>query len=107
MTWHKARAQPSQGVAGRPHHLGRPAMCRRIYKNRFVYVSNRGGAQVPNAQRLCKEETWLSDQDAWLPGLTSGPHTPNLQPQHCLTPPINTMVLPLAETMKKVMFSPL
>jgi hypothetical protein len=43
--WHKARAQSSQGVAGRPHHLGRLAMCWRISKNYFVYVSSRGGAQ--------------------------------------------------------------
>jgi hypothetical protein len=45
MTWHNARAQPSQGVASRPHHLGRLAMCWRIYKKHFVYVSNGGGAQ--------------------------------------------------------------
>jgi hypothetical protein len=42
---HKVRAQPSHGVAGRPHHLGRPAMCWHISKNHFVYVSSRGGAQ--------------------------------------------------------------
>jgi hypothetical protein len=42
---HKARAQPSQGVVDRPHHLGRPAMCWRISKTHFVYVSSRGGAQ--------------------------------------------------------------
>jgi hypothetical protein len=43
--WHKAQAQPSHGVAGRPHHLGRSAMCWRISKNHFVYVSSSGGAQ--------------------------------------------------------------
>jgi hypothetical protein len=43
--WHKARAQVSQGVASRPHHLGRHAMCWCISKNRFVYLSRRGGAQ--------------------------------------------------------------
>jgi hypothetical protein len=43
--WHKARAQPSQGVAGWPHHLGWPVMCWHISKNHFVYVSSRGGAQ--------------------------------------------------------------
>jgi hypothetical protein len=43
--WHKARAQLSQGVAGGPHHLGWPAMCWRISKNHFVYVSKRGGAR--------------------------------------------------------------
>jgi hypothetical protein len=45
MTWHKARAQPSQGVASQPHHLGRPAMCWRNSKNHFVYMSSRGGTQ--------------------------------------------------------------
>jgi hypothetical protein len=39
MMWHKAWAQPSQGVAGRL------AMCWHISKNRFVYVSSSGGAQ--------------------------------------------------------------
>jgi hypothetical protein len=43
--------------------------------------------KVSNAQRWCKEETWP-------PGLTCGPHTPNLHPEHHLTPPINTTMLP-------------
>jgi hypothetical protein len=50
--WHKAQAQPSQGVAERPHHLGQLAMCWRISKNCFVYVSSRGsakGIQCPKA----------------------------------------------------------
>jgi hypothetical protein len=38
-------------------------------------------------------------------GLTSGPRTPNLQPKHRLTPPINTLMLPLEESVKKVKFS--
>jgi hypothetical protein len=29
----------------------------------------------------------------------------NLRPQHCLTPPINTKMLPLVESVKKVWFS--
>jgi hypothetical protein len=61
---------------------------------------------LSNAQRRCKEETWLPGQVAWPAGLTSGPHTPNLQPEHCLTPPINTMMLPPIESVKKVRFSP-
>jgi hypothetical protein len=50
--WHKARGQSSQGEAGRPHHLGRPTMCWRISKNRFIYMSSRGstqGIQCPKA----------------------------------------------------------
>jgi hypothetical protein len=50
--------------------------------------------KVSNAQRMCKEETWLPSQVAWPVGLTSGPHVPNLRPEHRLNPPINTMVLP-------------
>jgi hypothetical protein len=45
MMWHKARAQPNQGVADRRHHFGWPAMCWRISKNCFVYMSSRGDAQ--------------------------------------------------------------
>jgi hypothetical protein len=63
--------------------------------------------KVSNAQRQRKEETWLPGQVAWLAGLTSGPHTPNLQPEHRLTPPIKTMVVPPAKSVKKVRFSPL
>jgi hypothetical protein len=50
--------------------------------------------KISNAQRWCKEETWLPGQVAWPAGLTSGPHAPNLQPEHYLNPPINTPVLP-------------
>jgi hypothetical protein len=50
--------------------------------------------KVSNAQRQCKEETWLPGQVAWLVGLTSGPHSPNLRPEHHLNPPINTPVPP-------------
>jgi hypothetical protein len=59
-----------------------------------------------NAQKRCKEETWSPDQVAWPTGLTSGPHVPNLRPEHRLTPPINIMVLSPAEGVKKVRFSP-
>jgi hypothetical protein len=52
--------------------------------------------KVSNAQRRCKEETWLPSQAAWPTNLTSGPHAPNLQPEHRLTLPINTTVLPPA-----------
>jgi hypothetical protein len=62
--------------------------------------------KVSNAQRLCKEETWPPSQVAWVAGLTNGPHVPNLRLEHCLTPPINTMVLPPVESVKKVRFSP-
>jgi hypothetical protein len=62
---------------------------------------------VSNAQRQCKEETLLPGQVAWLADLTSRPHAPNLQPEHRLNPPINTPMLPLATSVKRVRFSPL
>jgi hypothetical protein len=62
--------------------------------------------KVSNGQRRCKEETWPPSQVAWPAGLTSGPHTPILLPEHRLTPPINTTVLPTTASVKKVRFSP-
>jgi hypothetical protein len=44
-------------------------------------------------------------QVAWSAGLSSGSHAPNLQPQHRLTPPINTTVLLPVESVKRVRFS--
>jgi hypothetical protein len=61
--------------------------------------------KVSNAQRWFKEETWPPGQVAWPVGLTKGPHAPNLRPKYHLTPPINTTMLPLAESVKKVRFS--
>jgi hypothetical protein len=61
--------------------------------------------KVSNVQRRCKEETWSAGQVAWPAGLTSGLHAPNLQPQHHLTPPINTLVLPQVESVNIVRFS--
>jgi hypothetical protein len=77
--WHKAWAQPSQAVAGRPHHLGRPAMCWCISKNRFVYMFSRGGAQGIQCPMAVQGETWPPGQVAWPAGLTCAPHMPNLQ----------------------------
>jgi hypothetical protein len=96
--WHKARAQPSQGVAGRP--------CVGVFPKTILSTCLEEAAlKVSNAQRRCKEETWPLSQVAWLAGLTSGSHMPNLRSEHHLTPPINTTVLPSVESMKKVRFS--
>jgi hypothetical protein len=68
MTWHKARAQLSQGVAGRPHHLARSAMCWRISKNHFVYVSSRcdaQGTQCPKVVQGGNLATWPSCMAGW------------------------------------------
>jgi hypothetical protein len=62
--------------------------------------------KVSNAQRRSKEETWPLDQVARSAVLTSGPHAPNLPPEYRLTSPINTTGFLLAESVKKVRFSP-
>jgi hypothetical protein len=86
MTCHKARAQPSQGVAGRPCVVA-------FTKNVLFTGPAEAVIKVSNAQRRCKEKTWPPGQVAWTADLTSGPHAPNLWPEPCLTP-INTTVLP-------------
>jgi hypothetical protein len=70
--WHKARAKPSQGVAGQQHHLGWLVMCWRNSENHFVYVSNRGGGQgiqCPKAVQggnLATRPSWMAGQpDKW------------------------------------------
>jgi hypothetical protein len=103
--WHKARDQPSQGVADRHITLaGRP--CVGVFpKTVLSTCPAEAMLKVSNAQRRCKEETWVPDQVAWPAGLTSGPPAPNLRLEQHLTPPINTTVLPSAESVKKVRFS--
>jgi hypothetical protein len=98
--WHKARVQPSQGADNRP--------CVGAYPKTILSMCPAEAVlKVSNAQRRCKEETWPPGQVAWLAGLTSGPHTVNLWTEHHLTPHINTTVLPLVESVKRVRFSPL
>jgi hypothetical protein len=63
--WHKARAQPSQGVTDRTHHLDWPAMCWRISKNRFVYVSSRGGAQGIQCPKVVQGGNLAARPDKW------------------------------------------
>jgi hypothetical protein len=73
--WHKARAQPSQGMACRPHHLGA------IPKTVLSTCLAEEALKLSNAERRCREETWPLHQVACSAGLTSGPHTSNLRPQ--------------------------
>jgi hypothetical protein len=104
--WHKARAQLSQGVAGRLHHLGRPAMCCPISKNHFVYVSNRGGAEGIQCSKavqggnLAARPTFMVDRcDKWAS------HTQSL----ARVLPYSSYKYhsaPLVESVKKVRFSP-
>jgi hypothetical protein len=56
-------------------------------------------------ERQWSDLTWPPDQVAWSAGLTSGANAPNLRPEHHLSPPIKTPMLPLAESVKKVRFS--
>jgi hypothetical protein len=70
--WHKSRAQWSQGVADRPHHLGQLAMYWRISKNSFVYLSSRDSAQgiqcpkVVQGGNLAARPSFMADRlDKW------------------------------------------
>jgi hypothetical protein len=83
MTWHKTWAQPSQGVAGQPHHLGWPAMHWRISKNHFVYVSMRGSAQgiqcpkMVQGGNMATRPSCMADwPDKWAPRAQSLATTP-------------------------------
>jgi hypothetical protein len=72
----------------------------------FLHVQQKWCSRYPMPKERCKEETWPPGQVAWPTGLTSGSPSPNLRSEHHLTPPINTMVLPLTKSVKKVRFSP-
>jgi hypothetical protein len=81
--WQKARAQPSQGVAGQPHHLHRPAMCWCIYKKCFVYMSRRGNdqdIQCPKAVQGGNLAAWSSCMvgrpNKWAPRAQSSARAP-------------------------------
>jgi hypothetical protein len=88
--WQKAQSQPSQGVIDQPHHLGRPAMCWRIYQNHFVYVSIEGGAQgiqCPKAVQRGNLVAWLSCMtdrpDKWAPRAESSATAPTYSSYKC------------------------
>jgi hypothetical protein len=105
--WHKAWAQSGQGVPDR--HITSLASWPWIGafpKTILSTCPKEVVLNVSNAQWWCKEETWLPGQVAWPTGLTSEPHTPNVCPEYRLTPPINTTMLLVAESLKKVRFSP-
>jgi hypothetical protein len=50
--WHKSRAQSSVSGAGRPHLLGRPARCWRLFKLHFANVSRKVGARGIQCPKL-------------------------------------------------------
>jgi hypothetical protein len=97
--WHKAWAQPSQGVAGRPHHLGRPAMCWCISKNCFVYMSIRGGAQGIQCPKAVQGGNLANRPNKWTPHAQSSATAPPYSYKYHGAPP--------AESVKRVRFSPL
>jgi hypothetical protein len=103
--WHKARAQLSHGVAGCHITLASRPCIGAFPKIVLSTCPKEVVLNVSNAQWRCKKETWPLDQVAYPAGLTSGPHVSNIRLEHRLTPPINTTVLPLAESVKKVRFS--
>jgi hypothetical protein len=63
--------------------------------------------KYPLRERRCYHKAWPPGQVKWSAGLTSEPPEPKLHPRHWLNPPINTLLLLLVESVKKVRFSPL
>jgi hypothetical protein len=74
--WHKARAQPSQGVAGQPHHFGQPATSWRIYKKCFVYVSIKGGAQGIQCPKVVQGVNLATRPNKWASHAQSSARAP-------------------------------
>jgi hypothetical protein len=73
MTWHKARA--NRANVWPDGHItldGRPCVGA-FQKTILSTCSVEAVLKVSNAQRRCKEETWLPGEVAWLASLTSAP----------------------------------
>jgi hypothetical protein len=85
--WHKAWAQMSQGVASRPHHLGRPSMWWRISKNCFVYMSSRGGAQGIQCPKVLQGGNFAGRPDKWASHAQSSARAPPYSYKYHDAPP--------------------
>jgi hypothetical protein len=70
-----------------------------------VNLSQQEGHQM--WERWCCHKAWPLGQVKWSAGLISGPLEPKLGPRHQLNPPINTLLLLPAKSVKKVRFGPL
>jgi hypothetical protein len=104
--WHKARAQLCQGVVGRLHHLGRPAMCWPISKNCFVYVSSREGVEgiqcskvVQGGNLAVRPSSMVDRCDKWASHTQSSARVLPYSSYKYHS-------APLVESVKKVRFSP-
>jgi hypothetical protein len=105
--WHKASS--TEPRCGRPATSPSPAghglahlqklFCLRVQQRWCSWYPMPKGC----ARRKLGRPTKLHGRPA---GLTSGPHANNLRLEHCLTPPLNTTMLPPVESVKKVRFSP-
>jgi hypothetical protein len=70
-------------------------------------VNLSGQERYPMWERWCYHKVWLLSHVKWPADMTSRPPEPKLWPRHWLNPPINTILLLRAESVKKVRFSPL
>jgi hypothetical protein len=100
MTWHKAWAQPSQGLAGRP--------CVGTFPKTVLSTCPAEAVlKVSNTQRRCKEETWLPSKVAWPVGRPD--KWASRAQSSARTPPYSSYKYhgaPPVESVKKVRFSP-
>jgi hypothetical protein len=92
------------GLAGPTSLASRPGVGA-FWNSTLQMCQGRLVHRVSNAQSWCGHETWPPVHPSWLAGLTSGPPEPHFQQKHWLNPPINTHVLLLVSSAKKVRFS--
>jgi hypothetical protein len=78
------------------------ASCQNPSSTRFNLCRQEGYAVW---QSWCYHKAWQPNQVKWPAGLRSEPPEPQFQPGHRLKPPINILLLLLAESVKKVRFS--
>jgi hypothetical protein len=100
------QTQPKWGrPAPPPWPVGRGLASFQNPSSTCVNLSRQEG--YPMWERQCCDKDWPPDQVKWPSSLTSVPPEPKLRPRHRLNPPINILLLLLAESVKKVRFSPL
>jgi hypothetical protein len=115
-TFQKAFSEVGVGhrIATTPYHpqtSGQAEMWNKQIKNILQKIVNQMGrswrSKLSEALWAYRMAYKIFGQVSYPAGLTSGPYAPNLRPEHCFTLPINTPVLPLIESVKRVRFSPL
>jgi hypothetical protein len=105
--WCGTKPKPNWAKVGRtgPTSLAGPSGVGAFSNSTLPMCQGRSVHGVSNAQSRCGHKTWPPDHPSRLGGLTSGPPEPHFRPKHRLNPIINTPILLLTESAKKVRFS--